>query len=328
MNNPTVSIIVPVYNVEQYLPRCIDSILTQTFTDFELLLIDDGSPDNSGKICDEYAERDTRIRVFHKENGGVSSARNVGIKHATGKYVIFVDSDDYVKTGYIENLLNDWQKLPNHNGIVMQSYYKGHDELWVRNKMVDFLAASKSELSGAVAQGLLRYSEPHSKMFCLKTILDNGILFPLNIKNGEDGIFIARYLRHIECALLSSKAGYYYVDIPNSASRKFYPKEQEFESFKTWRMELMFFLDIIGCRNYEFMWELISVPLYRYIRVILQDKILSNGEKVRVLKCLNKNYTSNYGRGRSYSVSGILFKYLTNHRYFLLLTYLYKLKRK
>ena len=75
---PEVSIIVPIYNTEKYLPRCIDSILGQTYKDFELLLIDDGSTDNSGKICDEYAEKDSRIRVFHKENGGVSSARNLG----------------------------------------------------------------------------------------------------------------------------------------------------------------------------------------------------------------------------------------------------------
>ena len=77
---PTISVIVPIYKVEQYLRPCIDSILTQTFTDFELLLIDDGSPDYSGKICDEYAKKDLRIKVFHKENGGVSSARNLGTK--------------------------------------------------------------------------------------------------------------------------------------------------------------------------------------------------------------------------------------------------------
>lgn len=90
----TISVIVPVYNTEQYLPRCIDSILSQSFTDFGLLLIDDGSKDGSGKICDAYAEKDNRIRVFHKENGGVSSARNLGLDNAKGEWVCFVDSDD------------------------------------------------------------------------------------------------------------------------------------------------------------------------------------------------------------------------------------------
>jgi glycosyltransferase involved in cell wall biosynthesis len=90
---PTISVIVPVYNVEQYLCKCLDSILNQIFTDFELLLIDDGSPDKSGQICDEYAHKDSRIRVFHKENGGVSSARNLGLDNANGKWVTFIDSD-------------------------------------------------------------------------------------------------------------------------------------------------------------------------------------------------------------------------------------------
>ena len=93
---PIVSVIVPVYKVENVLHYCIDSILNQTYKNFELILVDDGSPDNSGKICDEYAKKDNRIKVIYKENGGVSSARNCGIDAAKGKYVCFVDSDDYV----------------------------------------------------------------------------------------------------------------------------------------------------------------------------------------------------------------------------------------
>jgi len=90
------SIIVPVYKVEPYLRRCIDSILAQTFLDFELILVDDGSPDNCPGICDEYAEKDSRIKVIHQTNGGLSSARNRGIAAAEGEYLLFCDSDDYV----------------------------------------------------------------------------------------------------------------------------------------------------------------------------------------------------------------------------------------
>lgn len=106
MNNskPTISVIVPVYNAEKYLHRCVDSILSQTFTDFEVLLINDGSTDTSGVICDEYAQKDARVRVFHKENGGVSSARNVGIKNMRGLYSIHVDSDDWVEPSYLKDL--------------------------------------------------------------------------------------------------------------------------------------------------------------------------------------------------------------------------------
>ena len=90
------SIIVPIYNVEPYLRKCIDSILAQTFTDFECILVDDGSPDNCPTICDEYAKKDSRIRVIHKENGGLSDARNAGLDIAQGEYIGFVDSDDYI----------------------------------------------------------------------------------------------------------------------------------------------------------------------------------------------------------------------------------------
>ena len=110
MYTPKSSVIVPVYNVEIYLPRCIDSILSQSFTDFELILVDDGSPDNCGKICDEYALKDSRVRVFHKSNGGVSSARNLGLDNVRGEWVTFIDSDDYVEVDYLKELIDAQQK--------------------------------------------------------------------------------------------------------------------------------------------------------------------------------------------------------------------------
>ena len=100
-----ISVIVPVYNTEKYLDECIQSILNQSFTDFELLLIDDGSTDRSGAICDQYAAKDERVRVFHTENGGVSSARNVGLDEAKGEWIAFVDSDDWVKSLFLENFI-------------------------------------------------------------------------------------------------------------------------------------------------------------------------------------------------------------------------------
>lgn len=99
-----ISIIVPVYQVEKYIRQCVDSILAQTFTDFELILVDDGSTDNSGKICDEYAQKDKRITTLHKENGGLSDARNYGLDQADGKYFMFVDSDDYIAPDMAECL--------------------------------------------------------------------------------------------------------------------------------------------------------------------------------------------------------------------------------
>ena len=96
MWDPLISVIVPVYNIEKYLERCVNSIREQTYTNLEILLVDDGSTDSSGTICDKFAEEDNRVRVFHKENGGSSSARNLGIAEAKGEYLGFVDSDDYI----------------------------------------------------------------------------------------------------------------------------------------------------------------------------------------------------------------------------------------
>lgn len=102
--SPLISIIVPCYKVEKYLPKCIDSIIKQTYTNLEIFLVNDGSPDNCGKICDEYAQKDYRIKVIHKTNGGLSDARNVAIDKMTGEYVVFVDSDDYIAPTHIEGL--------------------------------------------------------------------------------------------------------------------------------------------------------------------------------------------------------------------------------
>ena len=106
-----VSIIVPVYKVEKYLNRCIDSILNQTYINLEIILVDDGSPDNCGKICEEYAQKDNRVIVIHKENGGLSDARNKGLNIARGEFVSFIDSDDFIDKSMIEVLVKQLKEL-------------------------------------------------------------------------------------------------------------------------------------------------------------------------------------------------------------------------
>ena len=101
-----ISVVVPVYNVEKYIDKCINSIINQTYKNLEIILVDDGSPDNCGNICDEYAKKDNRIIVIHKENGGLSDARNTGIEVSKGKYITFIDSDDYISDNYVSFLYN------------------------------------------------------------------------------------------------------------------------------------------------------------------------------------------------------------------------------
>ena len=135
--NPKISIIVPVYKAEKYLCKCVDSLLAQTFTDFEVLLIDDGSPDDSGKICDEYSIKDRRIRVFHKENEGVASARQMGIDNAKGEYTIHVDPDDWVEPEMLKDLYSN--AIEEDADMVICDYFSntGKKQKYVQQKPSD-----------------------------------------------------------------------------------------------------------------------------------------------------------------------------------------------
>ena len=107
MENQTFSIIVPVYNVEQYLENCINSVLNQSYRNFQLILVDDGSKDSSGEICDRFAQKDSRVKVMHKQNAGVSGARNTGIEIATGQFICFIDSDDWIESDYLQKIVDE-----------------------------------------------------------------------------------------------------------------------------------------------------------------------------------------------------------------------------
>ena len=134
--NRLVSVIVPIYKVEQYLTHCVNTIVNQSYSNLEIILVDDGSPDNCGKMCDEFASQDSRIKVIHKQNGGLSDARNAGIDVATGDYITFVDSDDYVMPNMIESLM---KVIVNANADIVQCNY-------IRSKN-DFIGEPQHESS-------------------------------------------------------------------------------------------------------------------------------------------------------------------------------------
>ena len=135
-----VSIIVPVYQVEKYIRQCVDSILAQTFTDFELILVDDGSKDQSGQICDEYARMDERVRVIHKDNGGAADTRNRGVDQAVGNYLMFVDSDDYIAPTMVECL---YRNIVSQNADIAACNYL---YLFDNDRKKDFVTNVKSEI--------------------------------------------------------------------------------------------------------------------------------------------------------------------------------------
>lgn len=218
MDNPQISLIVPVYNVEQYLSGCIDSILAQTFTNFEVLLIDDGSTDSSGGICEEYSEKDNRIRVFYKENGGVSSARNIGLQEAKGKYICFVDSDDSIRTNYLLTMLSLAEST--HADMVVESacYF-----IKQRNLIKPLLLQDKTYKRMQFGQMLCDmrrkglFGVPWNKLFKTDIIRSRNLLFDLDLDSYEDEVFNLQYLQYSKKVVTSSIIVYDYISRTNDS---------------------------------------------------------------------------------------------------------------
>lgn len=204
--NPKISVIIPVYNTEKYLDKCIQSILNQTYTNFELLLINDGSKDNSGNICDKYAKEDNRVRVFHKKNEGVSTARNMGLDNAKGEWVCFVDSDDFI----LENSLFFLKNLVEPNkDIYMFKTAILYDDAITKKEYTKKNVEQTNELW---------------KYIFKKNIIDKNKLKFINIKYGEDYNFISKYFLVVKTEQFIDEFVYVYrMDTPNSAMNK--PKD-------------------------------------------------------------------------------------------------------
>lgn len=218
---PEVSVIVPVYNTEKYLRRCVDSILAQTFRDIEVILVDDGSTDGSGAVCDEYAEKDGRIVAIHKENGGVSSARNRGLDIARGRYIMFCDSDDYVAERWIEELY----KL-----IILNDVELGICKFFFSNSKKDIDdTENKNGIKIFTKKEFLyennRFSSSTvNKIFLGSIIKENKICFSEDISHGEDMLFVLNYFNHAKCGIATMETPLYgYMSNTNSLTKVYVP---------------------------------------------------------------------------------------------------------
>ncbi len=232
-----VSIIVPVYKVEQYLSRCVDSILAQTFSDFELILVDDGSPDNCGAICDRYAETDPRIKVIHKENGGLASARNAGMDIATGEYLLFCDSDDYVLPQWAEHLIRTAQDYPDRyvfGNMLVEHQRADHtfrEERQVFSGEYSFSDFFISDLPGYGCNAVFRIDKCNS----------NGLRFPEDVIV-EDLPFVLSYFAYCNGLFACPCAEYvYYHDERETLSKKYY-----IDGYKRWQEKYQCLQEEIG----------------------------------------------------------------------------------
>lgn len=213
---PEISIIVPVYNTEPYLARCVDSILIQSFADFELLLVDDGSTDDSGAICDAYAEKDNRICVFHKENGGVSSARNLGLQGAKGEWICFVDSDDELLPNGLRTMVDG---ITDEVDIVMAGYYELEGEM-LQTDTSGFggdgtIDQNKALLMMYPSADLPYQGYSWGKLFKRNLIVNRSVSFDEHIRIKEDTLFVVEYLcGSTKLARYISMPVYKYVKLP------------------------------------------------------------------------------------------------------------------
>ena len=208
MQHYTISIIIPVYNVAPYLAQCIDSILAQSFSDFEIILVDDGSKDSSGQICDNYAAKDSRIRVIHKENAGVSAARNTGIEAANGEWISFIDSDDWVDTDYLEKFELDKDDAD----LIIQGleYYDNRNRQYFKQiKVADCILSGTDSKKLVADNNVLGSGYPVAKAY-RKFIIDKGVRFDTSISYHEDHIFVLNTLAVVSKIRLSDSVAYKY----------------------------------------------------------------------------------------------------------------------
>ena len=238
MKIPIISVIIPVYNAGQYLHACVDSVLAQSMKDFELILVDDGSTDNSREICEEAAVSDDRVRVFSKENGGVSSARNMGIRQAQGTWITFVDADDTVAPDYLQILCAAADGTVSRSSLILS----GIRTFWIRRgvheRTIAFADACFFKGNPDFKEFIKKlYFQPgylFSKLFNRNLLKDFGLFFDEKISFSEDKIFILNYLKIANCVKSVSGAGYNHIWRNNEGLSFRYSKfESECHSFKT-----------------------------------------------------------------------------------------------
>lgn len=231
-----ISIIVPVYNVEEsFFRKCIDSLINQTVADIEIILINDGSTNNSPQLCDQYAKKDSRIKVFHQENQGVSVARNKGISEATGEWITFVDPDDWVELDMCEKLINNL-KDGNYD-ILVFSYFEVYENrinkiLWGKQKSYD-LAQNEYEI---LQNNILSYNKNFmpsyfgavwGNLYRRKFIIDNGISFIPGLTKAQDAVFNLYALEYAKKIKYLNEAMYYYRHNESSVCYKYNPNIDE-----------------------------------------------------------------------------------------------------
>ena len=284
--DPIISIIVPIYNVGKYLPRCIESILNQTFNNFELILVNDGSTDNSGVVCDDYAKKDTRIKIVHKSNGGVSSARNAGLYVAKGEYIGFVDPDDYIDKNMYEKLYR--LCIDNNSDIAICRFNREiNGKIQNKESTEEIIELNNMEAMNELFKGNLYRFSLCNKLFSKKCF--NDVLFPEG-RMHEDLSTTYKLFANSKKAVYIDYYGYIYVKRENSILTSTY-NEKRLQAFIAWD-EIIEFID----KNYyEIIEQVIATFTYWCVDNILYilNQVNNSKKKNNYLNIIQK-YTTKY----------------------------------
>lgn len=290
---PIVSIIVPVYNNENVISRCLDSILKQTYIDFELLLVNDGSTDRSGDICDQYSMQDARVKVYHKSNAGVSSARNLALRNVQGQWILFVDSDDWIDEMYVESLLSTAEDYDLIIGSATITDSKG-----VRQGTFPNRSMSINEFYNLfVDERILKRTSPWAKLFRRDIISVNKLYFPEGMHIGEDAVFLYTYLLYCNNVKVIDNRHYHYVlDSSGSLTKRLNSVDAEIYALTTISTSIDMLIKRLNIRSER---ALANLHWLRttYIHRVLNSLYCHNtphSQRIQIIKRLDVKSYCNY----------------------------------
>lgn len=263
--NSLVTFILPVYNAENTLKRCLDSILKQTYCDYEIIIVDDGSVDDSGKICDSYSLNDNRFRVVHKENAGVASARQLGVSLASGEYVIHIDSDDWIESNMLSDMMNE---ISDADILVSDYYYNTkHGQTYVRQ--VD--CTTSEELLEKIIKGEVFGSLWHK---LIRRNLYQNIKFNTDLTFCEDQLLLFKILTTYQCKVINLHKAYYHYEcndgsITQRTDREYFDNKIKYEDYA---------LQVLSPLSFRYIRDIFVLDRLKSYSGPIQSKIYSNSE--------------------------------------------------
>lgn len=310
-----ISVVIPAFNVENQLRKCLDSVLNQSFTDWELILVDDGSTDGTSKIADEYACKDVRISVIHKKNGGVSSARNLGLEMVKGKWVTFVDSDDCIESSFFKTFVDrlEEKQFELFMGDVKQISLKNQSfvEYGLRTTVCSLKEAIQNDK-------ILRSGDLHAKMFYADIIKNQNMSFDEKIHYSEDGLFFDTYLLYVSYVALDSAICYNYRRMDCGLSYKLNKFDSEYLCYQ----KLKCILTEVAMKNNLSVYDLLhNSPIKRTIDSSVKDLSFKEfSDFCAQLSDVDRIFFSNFFSLKK--MGGVLKRCFSKEMYFLLFSFL------